>query len=95
MAVAVLQLQIHLPYAESLKDRRMVVRSLKDRLRRRFNVSVAELDGGHQWQWAVVGMVAISSDRAYLQGLLERAGDEALSILCGQEVSLGDIEFLD
>ncbi len=95
MAVAVLQLHIHLPYAESLKDRRMVVRSLKDRLRHRFNVSVAELDGGLQWQWAVVGMAAISSDRVYLQGLLERAGDEALSILCGQEVSLGEIEFLD
>jgi uncharacterized protein YlxP (DUF503 family) len=44
MPVGLLTLELHLPEAQSLKDKRQVLRSLKDRLRRHFNVAVAELD---------------------------------------------------
>ena len=95
MAVAFLQLEIHLPESHSLKDRRQVVRSLKDRLRQRFNVAVAELNPDDLWQRASVGIVAVGADHASIEGLLRQVGDASLEMLRGQSVQLGEIEFLD
>jgi uncharacterized protein len=64
-------LEIRIEHAQSLKDRRQVVRSLKDQLRQGFNVSVAELDEAVTWQSATVGIVAISGSRDYLRGQME------------------------
>jgi len=63
--------ELRIPEAHSLKDRRQVVRSLKDRLRHGFNVSVAELDEAVLWQSATIGLVAISRSRDYLRGEME------------------------
>jgi hypothetical protein len=71
MPVAQLTLEIRIEHAHSLKDRRQVVRSLKDQLRQGFNVSVAELDEAVVWQSASIGVVAISSSRDYLRGQIE------------------------
>ncbi len=71
MAIAQLQLEIRIEHAQSLKDRRQVVRSLKDQLRQGFNISVAELDEAVTWQSATIGIVAISASRDYLRGQLE------------------------
>ena len=81
MPIGCLTLEIHLPESRSLKDKRQVLRSLKDRLRHRFNVSVAELDGQDAWQHAVVGIVAISADAAYLEGALRAALEESERVL--------------
>ena len=70
MPVAQLTLEIRIEHAQSLKDRRQVVRSLKDQLRQGFNISVAELDEAVTWQSATIGIVAISSSRDYLHGLM-------------------------
>jgi uncharacterized protein len=71
MAIALLTLEIRIEHARSLKDRRQVVRSLKDQIRQGFNVSVAELDEAVTWQSATVGIAAISSSRDYLRGQME------------------------
>src|ERR1700735_3144483 len=71
MAIAQLTLELRIEHAQSLKDRRQVVRSLKDQLRQGFNVSVAELDEAVTWQSATVGIVAISNSRDYLRGQIE------------------------
>jgi uncharacterized protein YlxP (DUF503 family) len=71
MAVAQLTLEIRIEHAQSLKDRRQVVRSLKDQLKQGFNISVAELDEAVTWQSATIGVVAISASRSYLQGFIE------------------------
>jgi uncharacterized protein len=71
MAVAQLTLEIRIEHAKSLKDRRQVVRSLKDQLRQGFNISVAEMDEGVTWQSATLGVVAISRSRDYVHGLIE------------------------
>ncbi|MGA2832233.1 MAG: DUF503 domain-containing protein [Terracidiphilus sp.] len=71
MPVAQLTLEIRIEHAQSLKDRRHVVRSLKDQLKQGFNVSVAELDEAVTWQSATIGIVAISRSRDYLHGLIE------------------------
>lgn len=76
MPVARMLVEIRIPAAQSLKDRRQVVRSLKDRLRRGFNISVAEMDETVLWQSATLGIAAISGSRDYLRGevaLLEQA----------------------
>ena len=71
MPVAQLTLELRIEHARSLKDRRQVVRSLKDQLRQGFNVSVAELDEAVTWQSATIGVVAISNSRDYLRGQIE------------------------
>jgi uncharacterized protein YlxP (DUF503 family) len=81
MPIGCLTLEIHLPESHSLKDKRQVIRSLKDRLRHRFNVSVAELDGQDTWQRSVVGIVAISADAAYLEHSLRSALELAEQLL--------------
>jgi uncharacterized protein YlxP (DUF503 family) len=71
MPIAQLTLEIHIEHARSLKDRRQVVRSLKDQLKQGFNISVAEMDEAVTWQSATIGVVAISRSRDYLHGLIE------------------------
>ena len=71
MPVAQLTLELRIEHAQSLKDRRQVVRSIKDQLRQGFNVSVAEMDEAVTWQSATIGVVAISRSRDYLHGLIE------------------------
>lgn len=77
MPVAQLTLELRIEHAHSLKDRRQVVRSLKDRLRQGFNVSVAELDEAVTWQSATIGLVAISASRDYLRGQMQELEDAA------------------
>jgi hypothetical protein len=71
MPVAQLNLEIRIEHAQSLKDRRHVVRSMKDQLRQGFNISVAEMDEAVVWQSATLSVVAISRSRDYLHGLIE------------------------
>ena len=71
MPVAQLPLELRIEHAQSLKDRRQVVRSLKDQLRQSFNISVAEMDEAVTWQSATIGVTAISRSRDYMHGLIE------------------------
>lgn len=71
MPVAQLTLELRIEQSRSLKDRRQVVRSVKDQLRQGFNVSVAEMDEAVTWQSATIGVVAVSRSRDYLHGLIE------------------------
>ena len=69
--VAVMRIHIAIPGARSLKDRRQVVRSLRDRIVSRFNVACSDVSGSESWCRAALGLAAVSNDRAYLQGLLD------------------------
>ena len=66
MHVLLIKLSLQIPDAHSLKDKRRQIRSLKDRLSSRFNVSVAEIDALDNWQKAVIGVCMISNDKSYL-----------------------------
>jgi uncharacterized protein YlxP (DUF503 family) len=61
VTIALLSIELHLPVSQSLKDKRMVVRRLKDRLRA-FNVSVAEVAHQDLWQRAGLGVVTVATD---------------------------------
>jgi uncharacterized protein YlxP (DUF503 family) len=65
--VALCLVRLHLPAVGSLKEKRMVLRSLKDRLREHYNVSVAEVEHQDLWQRATLGIVGISSGREALE----------------------------
>jgi uncharacterized protein len=81
MPVGLLTLELHLPEAHSLKDKRQVLRSLKDRLRGRFNVAVAELDFQDTWQSSVVGVVTLSNAEQHVEESLQKVLAEADKIL--------------
>ena len=70
MVVGVLRAEVHVPGAQSLKDKRSVLKSLRDQLRGRFNISVAELNASEKWQRATIGVTTVGEDRAYVEGLL-------------------------
>jgi uncharacterized protein len=93
MAVGLLTLEIHIPDSRSLKDKRQVLRSLKDRLRARFNVAVAELDYQDSWQRAQVGIVSLSNNAAHLEQSLRAVLSEAEEIL-GRDLASHDLEML-
>jgi uncharacterized protein len=83
MPIATLTLELSIEHAQSLKDRRQVVRSLKDRLRHGFNISIAELDDAQIWNRATLGVVAISSSTAYLSGQLTEVEAAARRLAVG------------
>jgi uncharacterized protein len=81
--VGVLTLELWIETSHSLKDKRQVVRSLKDRLRDKFNVSVAEIDGLDSWQNSVVAVVTVANDRTYAEQVLQAAESHAAGLLGG------------
>lgn len=75
MVIAVLELKLAVRHAHSLKEKRQVVNSLKDRLRNRFNVSIAEVGSQDLHQTADVGVVQVGSDARYVRGTLDSVVD--------------------
>jgi len=90
MPIAFLTLELHIEAAQSIKDRRQVVRSVKDRLRTSFNVSVAELDSAQLWNRATIGIVSISHSRDYLDGLMKKVEGAATRIANNQGADVAD-----
>ena len=92
MIVGAAVVEIHVHGSQSLKQKRGVVRSIAQRVRNRFNVSVAEIGGQDTWQRAVIGIAATGSDRRYVRGLLEKAlafvEDTHLAEVVGSDVDL-------
>jgi uncharacterized protein YlxP (DUF503 family) len=83
MPIATLTIELAIEHAQSLKDRRQAVRSLKDKLRHGFNISVAELDEALVWNRATIGIVAISNSNSYLAGQLREVEVAARRIAAG------------
>ena len=70
MIVGTLKIRLVLRESHSLKDKRRVLRSLKDTLSNKFNISVAETDEQDVWQTAEIGIAAVGSDGAFVQSVL-------------------------
>jgi hypothetical protein len=92
MPVGVLTLEIQLPYAHSLKEKRAVLQKMRARLRSRFNVAVAELDHQDVWQQATLGVVSISSSQTLLESVFREVLAEAEKVL-GQDVASHTLDF--
>jgi len=83
MVVGICTLSLFLPHSHSLKDKRRVLKGLKDRLRR-FNVSVAEVDGQDLWQRATIGIATVSHDRSRVEEILRTVHDEIEARIPGE-----------
>jgi len=92
MNIGLLTLEIFLPNSHSLKEKRFVMRSLKDRLRK-FNISIAECDHQELWQRSTMGIVSICSDHQVLEKTLNAVVEESEKILNGS-LSNYQIEYL-
>jgi len=77
MFVGVLKLTFHIPHARSLKDKRRVVRKFRDRVRARFDVSIAEVEAQDLLQKAVFGVSVVSSEAAVCDSVLEQVARSA------------------
>lgn len=93
MPVGLLTLELHLPDARSLKDKRQVLRSLKDRLRSQFNVAVAELEHQDLWQRSLVGVVTLSNDAHHLEESLQAVLAESERLL-GRDLVHHELEIV-
>lgn len=91
--IGVLTLEIYVEESHSLKEKRHVVKSLKDRLRDRFNVSVAEIDHLDSWQSSVLAVVTVSNDRVRAEQVLQAVDGFAAGILGGALTGTG-VEWL-
>ncbi len=85
--IGVLLVQLYIPSAQSLKDKRMILKSLKDRGVQKFHVSFAELDDLDKWQSAVYGLTLIGNDN--------RSLDQCLQSIVSFIQSFRDLEISD
>jgi uncharacterized protein YlxP (DUF503 family) len=71
MTVGIGRLTLFLPESRSLKDKRMVLRRVKDRLRGKFNVAAAEVEDNDVWQRAVLGLAVVGNERRFVESALD------------------------
>lgn len=93
IVVGLCTVELFIPDSQSLKDKRQVLLSLKDRLRERFNLSVAEVDGQDLWQRAVLGLACVANEGRHVNQVL----DQALNVIRSQpavEIVQSRIELL-
>lgn len=87
MIVAIVELDLHIYEANSLKEKRSVIKSLIERLRSRFNISVGEVGDNDLWNRSKIGISAVANDSKYINGLISRVlkfidGDSRVEIVC-------------
>ena len=75
MRVGTLEVRLSLLGVNSLKEKRQILRSLKDRIRNNFNVAVAETDHQDVWRTASIGVAAVANDRQFVDSLLSKILD--------------------
>ena len=84
-------IELRIDHSHSLKDRRQVVRSLKEKLSHGFNISIAELDEAVTWQSATIGIAAVSASSDYLAGQMQQLENAAIRIVEGLDAHIADI----
>ena len=86
MVTGVLRIELFIPESGSLKTKRFAIKSIKDRLHNRFNVSVAEVDHGDLWQRATLGVAAVSNESRHIESILSNVlnlvyGDSRVQVI--------------
>ena len=80
MIVGVCTVELFIPEGQSLKSKRQVVSSLKERLRGKFNISIAEVDGQDLWQKAVLGIACVANETGYVNQVLDQVLNQIRSL---------------
>lgn len=92
--IGVLTLELQIELSHSLKDKRHIVKGLKDRLRHKFNVSVAEIAHQDSWQRSTLAVVTVSGDRKFAEQVLQAAERDAIEI-AGGDLASSDVEWIE
>ena len=90
--VAILVLDLRIPGAQSLKEKRSVILSLKDRLQSKFNLSIAEIGEQDSWQRSIFGISMISGDKVFLDQSVQKVL-EAVGTIRGAELVNHQLEY--
>jgi uncharacterized protein YlxP (DUF503 family) len=93
-AIGVLTLELRIETSHSLKEKRHVVQGLKDRLRHKFNVAVAEIANQDLWQRATLAAVTVSSDRENAEKVLRGVEDEVAGMV-GSALVEATVEWIE
>ena len=80
MIIGVLDIELEVAYATSLKDKRKVLNRIKDRVSSKFNVSIAEIDGHEDWTYARVGAAIVCNEQKHANRVLSKMIDHVESI---------------
>ncbi len=94
MVVGTCKISLNIPVNDSLKGKRSVIKPLLARIRHEFNVSAAETGAQDAWHSAEIGLAAVSSDRQYVDGLLQKAVGWVENSWLGVEVVDYEIEIM-
>ena len=94
MHVGVARVALHLAENSSLKGKRMVVKSVAQRVRNRFNVAVAEVDTQDAWEVITLGIVCVSEDRRHANEMLSKVVDFIESERLDAEVGAVELELI-
>ena len=89
MIVGISVFELHLPTSRSLKDKRRVVKSIKDRIAHHHNVSIAEVGALDEHRRSIIGMAMVSNDSRYVEGALSKLVDFVRTV---PQVSLIDYQ---
>ena len=95
MSVALCRLTLRLPENGSLKGKRQVVKSIQQRLRNRFNVSVAEVEHNELWQLAGLHIAAVSNSASHAEEVVTKAVDYVAELRLDVEIIEEETEILD
>ena len=72
MIVGIYQIELFIPESNSLKSKRFIIKSLKTRIRNKFNVSIAEVGENDKWQRAVLGVAAVTNDKKLIDSIFNQ-----------------------
>ena len=75
MRLGILKIELYINGSNSLKEKRMVLRHLKDRIRRDFNVSISEIDNHDKWQRSTMAIAYVSNDKNHVDKVLNKVRD--------------------
>jgi uncharacterized protein YlxP (DUF503 family) len=72
MIIGLLSIEIFIPSSTSLKDKRMVLNHIRDKVRKKYNVSVAEVDFLDKWQRSLIGIALVTSQKSFAEEMLTK-----------------------
>lgn len=86
MVIGFLSLDIHFPHSQSLKEKRKELNSLKDRVRKKYNVALAELDYQDTWQRTKIGIVTLNSRAGIVEQVLSKIRSDVIEHVAGEVI---------
>ncbi len=94
MKIGILVIELYLSQSGSLKQKRFILQKIKDRLRNKFNISIAEVDFQDKWQRSVIGISCIYNNEKMINSTFDRIIDLLEKAKDGYEILKKDVEII-